>query len=280
MEISDTRNRSVKRVHPDPAAIGSGDWTLMRIPLIDLSDINLMSVNSFTVGVEGVGARGQLYIDYLHTAKEPAPYFGLFAHYALEGDAVDGSGNGFDGVITGAPSFVDGAVGQGLHFTGAEGDDAVTIGTYNPSFVSGQLSISLWAKWNGLNDQWQGLIGKRDNWHEDKMMWDIEAKRYGGDLRFGRKGSIVEIGNIPDPNLVAGEWEHVGVTFDGQTATMYKNGRPTNSGRFSFGYGTATHMQFGCSQQDGRFPFNGALDEIRIYDRALRVDEMAALGSR
>jgi len=50
--------------------------------------------------------------------------------------------------------------GKALLFPGTPGN-AVNLGTFNPSEKSGMLSVSLWAKWNGLSPQWQGLIGKR-----------------------------------------------------------------------------------------------------------------------
>jgi len=39
---------------------------------------------------------------------------GLVAYYALENDVLDGSGNGNDGTIVGAPTFVDGPAGYGM----------------------------------------------------------------------------------------------------------------------------------------------------------------------
>ena len=94
------------------------------------------------------------------------------------------------------------------------------------------LSISLWAKWNGLSTQWQGLIGKRDNWADGETMWQIEASQTTGVLSLGRYNISVGSGNKV---LTVGEWTHIAVTFDKTTARFYVNGVQTASGAWSFG---------------------------------------------
>jgi hypothetical protein len=119
------------------------------------------------------------------------------------------------------------------------------------------------------------LIGKRDSWAADDMMWDLEANRDTGVLRFGRNGSTVGTG---DAVLPEGEWEHVAVTFDGARLHIYVGGEVRGSGdTFSFGTDKQANVQFGCGQVNGGNPFNGALDEVRIYDRALSPFEVAFL---
>jgi hypothetical protein len=50
---------------------------------------------------------------------------GLKVYYALDGDANDLSGNGYDGVLMGDPNFVEGVIGMALEF---DGDDYVDTG--------------------------------------------------------------------------------------------------------------------------------------------------------
>lgn len=76
--------------------------------------------------------------------------------------------------------FVAGKVGNAVEFDGAT--NFAYAGTWNPNAVSKELSVSLWAKWNGHVDHWQGLIGKRDTWAQDNMMWQVE-------LNFGHANS-------------------------------------------------------------------------------------------
>ena len=164
-------------------------------------------------------------------------------------------------------------MGNAMLFNGA-GGQYVNLGTWNPSAETGQLSVSLWAKWGGLTTFYQGLIGKRDTWAANQMMWQIEANQTTGNLSFSRTDSYPASGN---PRLPIGEWAHVLVSFDGTTAKFFFNGQMTGQGAFSFGTDPEAAMQFGACEANGGNPFNGALDEIHIYDRPLSSFEVSYL---
>jgi hypothetical protein len=221
-------------------------------------------------------ANNWLIKNYSVTPKNPGTS-GLVAYYQLSNDAQDGSGQGHHGDPCGVPTYVPGPPGYGtaMHFGGA--GNYVDLGTFDPSAGTGKLTVALWAKWDGLSGQYQGLIGKRDAWGAADMMWGIEANIDTGTLGFFREGSYPYDG---DPVLPIGEWAHVAATFDGTTATFYLNGEKTGSGAFSFGSDTAARVQFGAVELNGANPFNGALDEIRLYNRALLQDEVAWLAGK
>jgi len=156
----------------------------------------------------------------------------LWGYYPLNGDTLDASGNGRDG--TGVPgTYIDGKDGQAMEFTPDGWDDYVSPGTGNPSADTGQLSLSLWLKWNGVSGQWQGLIGKRDTWNANEMMWQIEGNVDTGDISVSREaGSGIGGYGIP----VIGEWEHCAFTTDGSTGTLYRDGAEVGSGAFTYGF--------------------------------------------
>ena len=77
--------------------------------------------------------------------------------------------------------------------------------------------------------------------------------------------------------LPIGEWAHVAATFDGTTARFYLNGAMTGQGAFSFATDLTASTHFGCSNMNGGNPFNGALDEVRLYDVALSAAEILQL---
>jgi hypothetical protein len=212
----------------------------------------------------------------------PPPVGGLVAHWKLDEvsgiTAYDSSGNGYDGILYGKPVWQPegGRIDGALLFDGV--DDHVFCGNFNPSQATGQISVTLWAKWSGLTGQWQGLIGKRDSWNPNDMMWQIEADPQTGALGFYHAGSGRYYG---DPVLPIDEWAHIAATFDGAVCTLYFNGRETGSASFTFGSDTDADVVFGASEQYGSNTFNGALDDVRIYDFALKaaeVEDMAGTG--
>ncbi|MHC4753300.1 MAG: LamG domain-containing protein, partial [Planctomycetota bacterium] len=184
---------------------------------------------------------------------------------------VGDSAGANNGTVVGGAQWVAGPDGFGnaLLFDGT-GSQYVDLGTYNPS--SGELTLALWAKWDGLSGSYQGLMGKRDTWAAANMMWQIEANIDNGTLGFFREGSSPYDG---DPVLPVGEWAHVAVSFDGTDAVFYVNGRETGRGAFSYGDKTDSALVFGACEANGGNPFNGALDEVRIYNRGLSEAEIA-----
>ena len=80
--------------------------------------------------------------------------------------------------------------------------------------------------------------------------------------------------------LPVGEWAHVAATFDGTAAKFYFNGQMTGEGGFSYGSDTGATIVFGACQANGGNPFNGALDEIRLYDIVLSDAEIRGLAGQ
>jgi hypothetical protein len=126
----------------------------------------------------------------------------LMAYYPLDGDVNDhadeldpAAAGDKDGVfMVNDPNVLDGEtpdmtvpyitgkVGSGaIEFNGV--DQFVSIGTWDPSHVTNQLTVSLWARWNGhVDNLWQGLIGKRNSWSGTNMRWQIELDLGASDM--------------------------------------------------------------------------------------------------
>jgi len=278
--IQDSANQSKTIVHPNPKATCVTDWTQWRIPLKDLTGVNAAAIKKITIGIGDrsspkAGAAGRIFIDDIQYG---APIPELVAYYAFENNAKDSSGNGYDGIEVGGPTYVAGPAGKGqaIQFSGAVGP-FVDLGTLDPSAMTGKLSVSLWAKWKGPTGLYQGLIAKRNWWDVAQMMWQIEANNAAGAVTFSRNGSYPGSGN---PILTVNEWVHVAVTFDGTTARFYVNGSQTGQGAFSFGSNKDASMHIGACDSNGGNPFNGAIDEVRLYNRALTAAEVQALAAK
>jgi hypothetical protein len=257
-------------------------WMAMTIDVTGIS-----SIGSITIGIEG--GKGVIYIDairlYAHKGEliqpEAPDNANQLAYYPLNGNTDDASGKGAPtGIAVGDPLYVEGpgGVGQGLDFRGL--NQYVSLGTWNPSEITGALTVSLWVKCEGLNGNYQGLIGKRDSWGDTTMMWQLEANNNTGIMSFGHAGGSMISSDL---SLVEGQWDHWAVTTDGATATIYRNGMQVANGDFAFGPQTEASFVYGCSQLDGDNPgnlFNGALSEISLYDAVLPPANIASLAGR
>jgi hypothetical protein len=283
--IEDSSGLSHKVSNPDATIFTAEEWKEWAVSLDDVAaaGVDVTAITKLVIGVADLSgqaeATGIFYIDDIRLGFEP---IGLVAYYALENNVEDSSGNGRHGTLTGDPNFpvayVNGPAGfgQAMLFDGADGHQHVDLGTFNPTEKTDQLTVALWAKWDGPSDYWQGLIGKRHGgtWDSDMMMWQIEAD-FNADwvVKFQREGSDVNT----DQMLPVGEWIHVAATFDGTTAKVYFNGVVVQEGGFSLGTDTEAPVQIGAATSGGGNPFNGTLDEVRIYDIVLSEAEILEL---
>jgi hypothetical protein len=81
-------------------------------------------------------------------------------------------------------------------------------------------------------------------------------------------------------SLPINRWVHLAATFDGRTATVYLDGAVLAQGGVSASLGAEmTPLMIGATAEGTKVgsSFNGLLDEVRLYDRALAPDEIAAL---
>ncbi len=78
--------------------------------------------------------------------------------------------------------------------------------------------------------------------------------------------------------LVTGFWWYVTMVHDGTDDIIYLDGEEVNRkpapGTLN---STARPFMMGCNSVGGAFYFNGALDEIKVYNKALTADEIKKL---
>ncbi len=135
-----------------------------------------------------------------------------------------------------------------------------------------------WANWSGINSQHQRLISKRDiDWGTTR--WHLMLEPYSTTVEFE---SFAD-GSGPTGTMVSdGNWQHVCVSFDGSVATLYINGtdefdlESASSATVALTPETeGSTINIGAGKTDGTLWFNGALDDIRIYNHPMTPEEVA-----
>jgi hypothetical protein len=228
--------------------------------------------------------------DVITPTTDPNIIGGLTAYYPLnEGvgaTAYDSTPEPNDGTFSdaGVTWITPGLMGAGaVHVDGNSGS-RIDIGNWNPVAPNNQVTLAIWAKWGGPTTRSQGLIGKRDAWSTDGLMFMFEISPFGNNQlsfrQFNAAGTDVASVPVTMTDYI-GRWTHLAATFDGTTATLYINGVDVNSGPFYFGTGTSASMAIGNTHGSAgnvqTEVFNGDLDEARIYNRALSAAEIAYL---
>ena len=97
-------------------------------------------------------------------------------------------------------------------------------------------------------------------------------------IRGGRENAFhVDAQGNPPLNIEA--WNHLAMTYDGDTLRMFVNGRPAGDRKIGRRRNPgAGPLAFGRRQDnsgDGYY-FRGVIDQVRLYDRALSADDLKA----
>jgi len=191
--------------------------------------------------------------------------------------ANDASGYGNNGTINGASYTIDTPSSQGyaLNFDGV--DDYVETGSNGFSTKIG--TIAIWAKANN----WGGTLWT--NYRGDCGRIRLNT---GASIYFFRTNSVCSSATILSATAPSvDQWHHIAVPydFDNDKYALYIDGiqvKYSNSSYDDMGASAST-MQIGC-MKDFDWPgndmgafFNGLIDEVRIYEKALETAQIEEL---
>jgi len=200
-----------------------------------------------------------------------APPSGLVAWWPGDGNANDIIGTNNGTLLDNATANASGMVGQAFSFDGVNA--VVNAGTnsfFDFSGGSADFTIEAWVKPAALPSNLSTGFASKTQGNFDGWVFGMF---YDGSLFFSGCG-YWEVDSRPVV-LATGVWSHVAVTHTGGTYRLYCNGSQVGSGSGGTWSGSAAQLQFG--RDPNRQYYNGLLDDISIYDRALSSNEIAAI---
>lgn len=228
---------------------------------------------------------GDEWIAVIGTSNASIPTAGLVGYWKLDETsgttAVDSSGLGYDATMGGGldagVNSVAGQNGTALIFDGSN-DYAIVNGASPALQITGSLTVATWVKGDTLGTL-EHLVSKQGN--NPNYGWRLAST--GSNFRMGITAdgiNMVERRSTLNPSTDV--WYHVVSVYDAnaQTLDMYINGILDN-GTLS---GTIPAIQHNSTvsvnigrRSAGNRPFDGTLDEVRIYNRALSSAEILSL---
>ncbi|MFW0862571.1 MAG: LamG domain-containing protein [Candidatus Komeilibacteria bacterium] len=179
--------------------------------------------------------------------------------WSLDKGVKDNSGNGNDGVVTGAS-----LIGEAAYFDGAS--DYV-ISTTAPAIDNTDGTLSFWmnptvddvADYHMIFHDRFGISGSEGWWI---------SLRSDGRLNIGvPTGSYVPQYTTGNDYITLNEWQHIMLVFTGGGIDLYRNGVYTNNYATN-GVNFDPYLKMGGNSTFDRW-YNGYLRDVRIYDRAL-----------
>lgn len=208
---------------------------------------------------------------------------GLVAYYPLDGNADDATPYKNNGTIGGDPQFdVPTHANGGSNYLKFDGDqDSVKINNA-VQLISDYTTVAFWIQVNDINiADAESYILDFGHWNE---RWKISLPQH---LRivWTTNSNTTQFPNLisdmdsKDGNeLVKGFWWYVVMVHDGVNDQIYINGELVNSKPAPGKLNTTDNIFcMGSNPVEGGQYFNGGLDEVKIYNKALTAEEISKL---
>ena len=202
---------------------------------------------------------------YTEQCRHNAGETDLVAYYPFENSADDLSGNGYDGTVNGDVSYASGKVGQAASFDG-DGDYVAV-----PSVELGsEFTVSAWVNLD-QDSNWNDAFGA------EKRLSILSYSDGHVTVAVGDGNSWDLVGNSPAGTTAPGTWQQWTVTYDGSTARLYVDASEVVAESVTTTVPATTYHIGGRYQNGTNYQFDGAIDDVRIYSRALSASEVQAL---
>jgi concanavalin A-like lectin/glucanase superfamily protein len=214
---------------------------------------------------------------------------GLVSRWTADGNALVGANNGTAGSDV---TYATGRSAQGFSFPGSDAtiDKNTVVVPDSSDLKPSNLTVAAWVKFSSLSSTTSGgcpngeqfIVCKQnscsfaDGWALSYALGKSADNWFFFAADFGPSDEKVAFSTT---TVVAGRWYHVVATYDHANFKLYVNGRleGTTAETRDFDY-AVTPLVFGrtnSSSFDGLF--NGVMDEVEVFNRALTPAEIPAL---
>lgn len=185
----------------------------------------------------------------------------------LSGNANHGTLNNMAFPPTAVSGWNAGRKGVGLKFDGS--DDYVDCGN-DASLSSSSFTYSAWINITGAGSgNYNGIFGY------------INCGASSSRILLNSTDFFViqdaGVGKIHGPNINRNQWYHMVLTFDGTTPLLYIDGKLERTGDSATFASDTNNIIIGNGAWLATYYFNGQIDEVRIYNRALSAEEIKQL---
>ena len=209
---------------------------------------------------------------YTTQSISPALATDIVADYKLNGNGKDDSQ--FGNTATGKATAIANRFNYGANALNFAGSDSL-IASNSTVLQSDFTTISFWVKVNALPASGEAFILSHGGWQE---RWKISLPSHGKPVFTTNSAGGIKDMDSDSVALPVGAWRHVVMVHDAAGNKIFINGLLKKS-IVATGALNKTSKPFGIGYNpiDGGGNFNGSLDDIMVYNRALTDIEIAAL---
>ncbi len=215
--------------------------------------------------------------------------YGLVAYYPFNGNANDASGYNNNGTVSGA-TLTNGITcnaNGAYNFGGYNNSNIIQVNNSTTLQFGQEMSISLYVKLNGADgmDGYGGynaygnqvIFAKEADWGGFWATANLNASNQFSTGLGSTDMSLPGLSATLD-NYSIGTWVHIVYVFSATQAKLYLNGTLKTTINCTTNFNTANTKKLYFGRYSSYwYPLNGALDEIKIYNKALTSSEVTGL---
>ena len=189
--------------------------------------------------------------------------------------AYDSSGNGNDGNLTGGPTWATGRIGGALSFDGVD-DYVIMPATTDLDLM--KLSISTWVY--STNFDQNGFIFEKTADGNLNSQYNLFIQN--SELRFRVKPINSGYSDTKVDQSILSGWSFITSSYNSSKRKLFVNGQLVASNDFNETIATNPNGisligAYALNSIGNNYFFNGLIDDVRIYGRALSAAEVQAL---
>lgn len=211
-------------------------------------------------------------IGNLYTAQAafPGTPSDLVAQYSLNGNGKDGTQLQNNATLNSAATAV-----TNRHGWASNALNGTAVAPNSIALQSDYTTISFWAKPNTFPGSGEVFLMSNGGWQE---RWKISMPAHGKPVFTTHAGGACCSDMDSGTPLVIGTWTHIVMVHDGAKDIIYFNGVKVNEKNVTGALDKTKHpLGIGFEPIDGGNNFDGAMDDVQIYNRALSAAEILAL---
>ena len=208
---------------------------------------------------------------------------GLLGHWEFSPDRGQNSGmravSGKEVSFSGGVRLVKDPGPPRAELTGRDERIVVSAGLDRSLLPTREMTAEAWVRVDRVTD-WGGVVGAVQDNGEFERGWVLGFVKssFAFALATTNGGRLTYL--TSPATFGTNEWHHLAGTYDGATMTLYVDGRAVAMSKAQSGDiwypPTGTYVIGAYADDDERYGLAGALNEVRVYRRAMDAGEVAA----
>lgn len=198
------------------------------------------------------------------------PPSGMTGWWPGDGNANDIAASN-NGTLQNDATFADGKVSQAFSFDGS--DDYIEMPSSVGDFGSSPFTVDFWMYSNNAG---YGVYLMGRSHPDGGQGWDIRFHESKIRLE-GTNGWDPSYNWESDASITPNLWHHVAVSSTDSLISVYIDGVFKGTTSRSSISSAVNPFRIGYTTNYGGYPFNGLIDEVEIFNRALSQDEIASI---